>query len=175
MLLYWLGCGMPRLTTIEAEHAAAIAAVADRFGDHQGITQGRVLQWLAQFHDDHIPLALKTLGIVRYYGTHQMRTLSRDLVRMVLEAVGVQMGRVLFVPVGGPGSGSDVLARVLRTLNEYKGIRLKRMADLEDLDPQLFDVVVFVDDFSCTGDQLATWWATVEALVRPKGWRIAFA
>ena len=42
------------------------------------------------------------------------------------------------------------------------------MTDLEKLSPDEVAVIVFVDDFSGTGDQLVVWWETVEQLVLPK-------
>ncbi len=77
--------------------------------------------------------------------------------------------RVVFVAVGDAGSGSNFVARILRELIRDTLHRLMSMLDLSRAEPGTIDAVIFVDDFSGTGETLETWWENVEALVRPIG------
>ena len=160
---------MSRLTRIEAEYSDNITEAVERFGDHEGMTAGRVLKWMGQFPDEHLPLAGKILQIIRYYGAANIRAMARELVRIIWqEFPGVDRSRVIFVPVGSPGSGADILVRIVRHLQEVRGTRIVTMADLEKIDSGSLSGIVFIDDFSGTGDQLAEWWGIVEPIVRPK-------
>ena len=160
---------MPRLTRIEAEYSDHIREAVGRFGDHEGITAGHILKWIGQFADEHLPLAGKVLQTIRYYGAANIRAMARELVYIIWqEFPGVDRSRVIFVPVGSPGSGADIIVRILRQLQEVRGTRIVTMADLERIDPGGVSGIVFIDDFSGTGDQLAEWWGIVEPIVRPK-------
>lgn len=167
---------MSRLTKIEAQHSSEIREASDRFGDHENMTAGRVLNWIAQFADNHLPLAIKVLKNIKYYASSNIRAMTRELIRIVMqEFQGVDQQRIVFVPVGPPGSGSTIMVRVLRDLKEFKGVKVASMADLERLEPEKLSAIVFMDDLSGTGDQLSEWWENVEPLVRPKRVRIVVA
>jgi hypothetical protein len=43
------------------------------------------------------------------------------------------------------------------------------MVDIANAEPGNIDAVVFLDDFSGTGDTLADWWLNVESIVLPLG------
>jgi len=98
--------------------------------------------------------------------------MARQLVDMVYaEFPEVEPVRIVFVPVGEPGSSSTIIARAIRDVRPRP--RVISMADVERLEPGTTSVIVFVDDFSGTGEQLAEWWANVEPLVRPKSTVVA--
>ncbi len=163
---------MPNLTAIEAKYSQDIQDAAQRFGDHEDMSPGRVLKWMGQFVKKHLPLARKVLLGTRYYGSANIRAMTRELVISVLQNFPkIDRQRIVFVPVGRPGSSSAIIARVLRELSrtgETRGISVLLMADLEKIPAGRVSVIVFIDDFSATGDQLIEWWENVEQLVRPK-------
>jgi len=163
---------MSRLTTIEAQYSQEIRTAVEKFGDHEDVSHGQILRWIAQFSDQHLDLASKVLFRIRYYNASQIRVMTRELVRSVLETLDdIDRKKIYFVPVGAPGSSSNIIARVLRDLGKMgstRGIKMAMMTDLEKLKPDEVSAIVFVDDFSGTGDQLRVWWETVEQLVLPK-------
>lgn len=163
---------MLRLTAIEAQYSREIEESADRFGDHEDMSAGRVLKWLGQFSDAHLPLATKVLINTKYYNASNIRAMTRELVISVLQNLrGVDRKQIFFVPVGVLGSSSTIIARVLRELSRTgatSGIKVVWMTDLEKVEPDKVSTIVFVDDFSGTGDQLSEWWVNVEQMIRPK-------
>src|SRR6266513_2760171 len=102
---------MPRLTAIEAEYSQEIGDAASRFGDHEDMSRARVLSWMSQFSDPHLSLASKVLKSVKYYGTANIRAMTRELALMVLHEFGNDPARIVFVPIGYAGSGSGIVAR----------------------------------------------------------------
>lgn len=160
---------MKRLTTIEAAYRTDIDEAASRFGDHEGVDEARVLEWLGQFDDDHLAVAAKILGKIRYYGAAAIRALTRQLVLMVRDEHPTEpLNRIVFVPVGPPGGGAMTVARVLRQLNEARGTRILTMADIESVDADQMSIVVLINDFSGTGTELKEWWYMVEPLIASK-------
>src|SRR5947209_11950041 len=149
---------MSRLTAIEAQYSEEIAEAADRFGDHEDLSPGRILKWMGQFADDHLQLASKVLIKIKYYGSSNIRAMTRELALIVLQNLkGTDRKQIFFVPVGQPGSSSTIIARVLRELSRTgvtRGIKVAWMTDLEKLGPDEVSAIVFVDDFSGTGDKL---------------------
>jgi hypothetical protein len=155
---------------IDAQHTDAVDDALDRFGDHEGVTRGRILRWLSQFADEDVALAVKSLEHVRYYDAARVRAMTRQLVRIVRDEFRrTESRRIVFVPVGDVGSSAGVVARVLSDLREGPRCRVVAMRDLGGLDPKTVSVIVLVDAFSGTGKQLAEWWEVVEPLVRPMG------
>jgi hypothetical protein len=164
---------MSRSTSIGADYSSTIDAAATRFGDHEGMSSSRILEWLVQFDDADLPLAARVLDSIKYVNATNIRALTTRLVELVVTEVGTEAD-VLFVPIGGtPGSGSEIIARALRRITEPIEPRVITMMDLQGggISP---DAIVFVDDFCGTGDSLVEWWATVEPVVRPIGATVVF-
>jgi hypothetical protein len=163
---------MSRLNRINTQYAAVLAAASHRFAGHEDMSRNRILQWLGQFADHHLQLGARVLQWITYYDAQEIRSLARQLLTAAWNAFpGVTHNRIVFVPVGEPGSGSAIIARAMRDVRPRPN--LLSMADLEKLDPADVSVIVFVDDFSGTGTQLFEWWQNVESLVRPKNAEIA--
>jgi hypothetical protein len=160
---------MKRTATIKERFADEVEEASERFGDHEGLDTSRVLRWLANFDDEHLPLAVRVLQGIRYYAASQIRAMARELVTIVMaDFEGLDPKDVYFVHVGGLGSSSGIIMRVVRDLKESKDARIISMVDLEKLPTGEGSVLVFIDDFSGTGEQLKEWWERVEPLVRPK-------
>jgi hypothetical protein len=160
---------MNRKRTIKDDYLDDIESAADRFGDHEGLDGARVLAWMANFDDEHLSLAQKVLGVIRYYSTSRIRAMTRELVNSILQDFeGLEQKDFYFVHVRDVGSSSGIIMRVLRDLPDLKNAKRITMADLEKTQIDNSSVIVFIDDFSGTGDQLTEWWEDVEPLVRPK-------
>ncbi len=161
---------MSRRTMIEAQYLNEVRRAADRFGDHTDMSQGRVFAWLEHFDDNHLALACKVLNQVRYFNGQNIRSMTRVLRDLVLDECGrTRNARVAFVDVGRPGSGSAVVARIMRSFRDGPPVKFLTMLEVATLDPNAFDALVFIDDFSATGDTLTVWWENVESIIRPLG------
>jgi hypothetical protein len=159
---------MTNPATIQANHADEIDEARDRFGDHEDMSTGRVLGWLAQFNEDDVPLGIDIIKAIRYVNGVNIRTMTGQLFDIAAaELQQRDLHHAAFIAVGGAGSGSGIVARALRDRIRGSSHRLITMLEFAKASPGDFDAVVFVDDFSGTGDTLARWWDNVESLVRP--------
>lgn len=166
---------MTRTASIWTKYSGTIEEAASRFGDHEGMSPERVCAWMSQFSDAHLPLAKKLLEQMRYLNATNIRTLSKRLVEMVADEVGLKPETTVFVPMSQtPGGGADLVARALRRVEAPFTPRMATMVDLMK-PPETLETVVFVDDFSGTGDTLVEWWQTVEPIVRPLGAAVVFS
>lgn len=160
---------MTRTTIVHADYGGDIEDAVDRFGDHEDMTEGRVLKWLLQFDDEDLALASKVLQAITYVNAINIRKMTSTLLHMVLERMTAEgLVRAAFVAVASAASGSGNVARALRDALRGSGHVLISMLDLAQAGNDDFDAVVFVDDFSGTGETLSEWWENVESVVRPK-------
>ncbi len=160
---------MPRRAKIRARFSADIRKTSKRFRDHETMTSNKVLRWMMQFEDGDLDLAVKILHNIRYYSGKDIRKMMRNLVTLVYRSLhGVRKDRICFIPVGRPGGGGSILARALGDTPGVRRSQIKYMAELEALPAGDVGGIVFLDDFSGTGEALSEWWTNVEMLVRPK-------
>ena len=159
---------MSRTTTIRNSYSQAVESALDRFGDHEGMNEARVMRWMEQFPDDALPIAAKVLERVRYFTGLNLRAMTKTLFAMTVdELMSAGHRKVAFVAVGEAGSGSGVVVRVLRELIKGTPHKLLSMLHVSQLKPGDIDAIVFVDDFSGTGRTLQQWWGNIESLVLP--------
>ena len=160
---------MRRQAKIETQYRSQVGQAARRFRDHEDMNAGIVSRWLSCFADEDLELGVKILENIQYYPGRQIRQMANSLVSMVYRNLGnLAKGKIYFVPVGGLGGGSAVLARALHDNTAIPKGRIKHMIEIEPIPPDDIQAIVFVDDFSGTGDTLLKWWLTVEPLVLPK-------
>jgi len=159
---------MRRTTRIHLEYSDEVAQAVDEFGDHEGIREARVLRWLEQFADDDLPLAIDLIRSVKYFGAANIRSMTKQLFRMTTDEL-VERGyrSAVFVAAGRSGSGAAPVVRVLRELVRHTPHRVVDMLHVAKIAPGEVDAIVFLEDFSGTGDTLVDWWANVESIVRP--------
>lgn len=156
-----------RTDAIQINYGSQISRAAQDFGDHEGMGTPKITRWIAQFHDGDIPLAVKILEEIKYYSIENIRAMVHNLVGLVHQYFReISQSKIFFIPIGETYEGSSVIARALR--EEINETRIKHMSDLERLDPEAYDALVFVEDFSGTGETLEKWWDNVEPLVRPR-------
>jgi hypothetical protein len=159
---------MQRKTLIHAEYSDEVEEAIERFGDHEAMSQARLLRWLDQFSDEAMPLAIEVVKAVRYYGTANIRAMTKQLFQMITaEFASKGLTSAVFVAVGGSGSGSATVIRVLRELVRGTPHKVVTMLDVAQIQPGSLDAIAFIDDFSGTGNTLVSWWETVEPTVRP--------
>jgi hypothetical protein len=160
---------MKRTTKIGIDYHADVEQALERFGDHEDMNEPRIVRWLAQFPDEELPLAAQVIRYVKYYNARNLRSMTKQLFEIAVDEFRAKgYKRSAFVAVGDPGSGSGVVARVLKELVRGRHQqRVLSMVDITQLKPTDVEAIVFIDDFSGTGQTLETWWENVEPLVRP--------
>jgi hypothetical protein len=161
---------MERITRIQIDHGEDINQAVRTWADHENMNEARLIRWLEQFSDAHLPLAIRLIRNVIYYGAANIRGMTRELFTMAVADLTAQgLTRIAFVPVGEAGSGSATVARLLREFTRGTPHRVLSMFSLSRAAPGAFEAIVFVDDFSGSGKTLTDWWETVEPTVRPIG------
>jgi hypothetical protein len=140
------------------------------------MSRSKVLQWIEQFDDADLECGVKVLANIKYYSAPQIRQMLRTLVRLAYQRLGgIPRNRIYFVPVGRAGGGANIVARALEDVPGVSRNQIKHMLELDKLQPDDVGGIVFLDDFSGTGNTLVTWWETVEMMIRPKNARFVVA
>ena len=160
----------PDLTTFCAEHEDDIEELAQRFSDYQplsGMSQHHIAGWLSQFSRQHWSLALELANIVQYYGTRALNGAVRalkDNIEQQIKTEGVLHNRVFYVPGGRTAESGQGIAQLYRNVNRLRR-RRSQFVDLLELQERLFKLenamVVFLDDFIGTGQQMSNYWRDV--------------
>jgi hypothetical protein len=145
--------------------------------DHHLVTRPRILRWINQFDEKSITIPDKILSELRYYSSSNLTRMTNELVDTVLATIDCDPNDLYFVPIGDAGSGSQSIARILRNntlinrnniLNLYT-LHATRQSDVVNKN------IVFVDDFSGTGNTFKEWWDRIEPLILPLDANIGFA
>ena len=153
---------------IEITYSDLIDETAEKFGSHDGVTRGRISKWLQQFEADAQQVAAKLLKEILYFTSTNIRSMVKDLVHMAFEEFpDIPKSRVFYVPIGGAGSGSHMLARLIKGMAEISNRNVVDLIDLGRIDPQNIELIIFIDDFSGTGNTIKEWWQRIEPLVLP--------
>jgi hypothetical protein len=161
---------MRRQTKIKKVHGNRIDQAAHRFRDHEGMSSDHVLDWVSRFDDADVDLAIKILERTRYYSGAVIRGMVVDLVRLIHRHLhGVRRDRIYYVPVGHAGGGAAIIARALVQVPGVLQERVKLMVELEAIPKAEIGAIVFIDDFSGSGQTLSDWWTNVEMMIRPLG------
>lgn len=167
---------MTRQADIRTRFHPVINNAAGRFHDHESMSRTRILQWIEQFDDVDLECGIKVLQNIKYYSAPQIRQMLRTLVRLAYQSLrGIPRNKIYFVPVGRAGGGANIVARALEDVPGVNRNRIKHMLELDKLQSRDVGGIVFLDDFSGTGQTLVTWWETVEMMVRPKNARFVVA
>jgi len=156
---------------VETTYDRDIEAFVQDCGDHEYIRRPRVLRWLKQFGDDEAPLAMKVLKNIRYFGASNLLVMSNKLVDMVANTYPhTKSSAVFYVPVGGPGTGSHIVARHLRINPNVPNANVVDLLALyRESKRRKVEVVVFLEDFSGTGNTIQEWWSVNAPIVLPIG------
>ena len=75
---------------IETRFDKELEAFTQDCGDHDYVKRGRLIRWLSQFGEDKIPLAIKVLKNIRYFGASNLMSMSQELVNMVIDHVSTR-------------------------------------------------------------------------------------
>lgn len=163
-----MSLGNSKRNEVEVSYAEVIDRAVEDFGDHTGLTRPGIIRWLAQFPAVARNTAAKALREVKYHTSSNLRTMARELSKMIYaDYQSIDADHIFFVPIGGPGSGSQIVARHLKDLVPKR--QLIDIIDLANLNPENAEVIVFIDDFSGTGGVIKEWWEKIEPVVLPVG------
>lgn len=157
--------------TSNAEHNDAVRHAAQNFADHERMNEAHILRWVNQFDIMDHELAVKILDKIKYFGASRIRGMTLQLVDIALQYLAnARTSSIFFVAVGEDYEGSRVVVRALRDIKRQTNgdWQIRTMTDLVGLKADDVDAIVFVDDFSGTGNKLCNWWRLVEAIVLPK-------
>jgi len=130
------------------------------------ITEQRIDRWLDQFAETDLELAAKTLDSVHFVANEQIAIGFRSSLRQIPGWHPDELqrkGKWRFVPFSiSAGESADSMLHRFRVANQLTNKKYSNLfiykSDLpkENLGPD--DTVVFVDDFSGTGDQACQAW-----------------
>jgi|GEM_PF-1090420 len=148
----------------------------DRFGSYRaGVINVIIDSWLNQFETEDRDLAARVLDVVEYYSQSQIAAAYRDSLAL-LPGWSIdpsrRTGNWRFCPMSrSAGESGDAMLHSFRIANRLTGApHNKLFVGLSDLfrmpllpvgDPDHLggnDTVVFLDDFSGTGDQVCKTW-----------------
>lgn len=165
----------PRGANIDAGRMTSWAS--EFAGYRYSVTERRIERWLDQFGDDHRNLAARVLDCVDYIPYERITAAFRSLLESLpgwSRDESSRQGKWRFVAFSASaGESGDSMLHHFRIAN---GLATKRydelfvhMRDLLGENLGHGDSVVFVDDFSGTGNQVCDTWATEVAELLPEG------
>lgn len=160
---------------IDVQYDEILTRVCADCGDHGGFRRAKVLRWVRQFEREHA-VAAKVLSSLHYYSADNIHALVKQLVRIIYrQAHPLRKCDIVFVPVGGAGSGAQLVARFLKTMNEVPKGQVLDLMDLHRAHEKgkTSGLVVAMEDFSGTGNTVKDWWAMNECIVRPASKSVA--
>jgi hypothetical protein len=152
-------------------------------GDFTGyritVTEARIDRWLEQFARRDRDLAARLLDCVEFFTHEQMCTLMAQILSTLPgwnREQALRKGKWRFVAYSGSaGESGDTMLQLFRRANDLTSKKMHELfiyrseLPLENLGPE--DTVVFIDDFSGTGQQVCDAWPMIQELL-PGGPRI---
>ncbi|MEI8174111.1 MAG: hypothetical protein WCH07_11610 [Deltaproteobacteria bacterium] len=161
---------------LETRFDKELEAFTQDFGDHDYVKRGRLIRWLSQFGEDKIPLAIKLLKNIRYFGASNLMSMSQELVKMVINNFPhIKASGIFYTPIGGPGSGAQMIARHLKSNADVPNDNIVDLLTLyRESKKRKIDLIVFLEDFSGTGHTIEEWWNTNAPIILPIGSDVLF-
>ena len=146
--------------------------VKDFAGYRQPPTKDALNKWLARFDPEHLEIAHKVLDAVVVVSEREIHEGYRDGLTSLpgwSKSAAARTGRWFFVGAGGAGESGLAMLRMFREANGLTSANwqdyFKSPRELPRLALTAYDHVVFVDDFAGTGQQMVTYWPTMQELV----------
>jgi len=99
--------------------------------------------------------------------------MTKQLINMVNQTFSIERKNIYYIPIGDVGSGAQLVARHLRAGND---VPQKNVVDLLTLTrihhARTVELIVFIEDFSGTGQTIEDWWRINEPIILPIGAKI---
>jgi hypothetical protein len=150
-----------------ADNEDVIEELVQTFSDYMplsGVSQSRIVNWLGQFRPEHTALALQVAKSIQYYGSHSVDGNLRALGKAILWHIrheAIPFNGVFYVPVGSVAESGQDIARRYRNVNGMQR-RKDQFVHIRELPEKLFEhqrtMVVFLDDFVGTGNEVCGFW-----------------
>ncbi len=167
---------VPKARGVPVDAARMRDWLDDFTGYRVNVNEGRIDRWLRQFHNGHRDVAARVLDAVEFITNEQIAEAYRQLLRSLpgwhLNAAR-RRGIWRFVPFSfSAGESGDSMLHMFRVANALQHRRYDELfIHIRDLPGEGLgedDTVVFVDDFSGTGDQAVRNWNEALAELLPK-------
>jgi hypothetical protein len=150
--------------------------VTDFAGYRLPVTDGRIERWLNQFAQPDQDLAARVLDCVDFISRTQMIAIFRTFLDTCVGwniDEGRRRGKWFFVAFSASaGESGDEMLHLFRLANRLNGRQFNRLfkhkSELFRENPGPNDTIVFIDDFSGTGNQICTYWPEMQELL-PEG------
>jgi hypothetical protein len=133
--------------------------------------EAAVRSWIASFRVGDRDVAARILDCVEVVSEPEIHDGYRIALRGLpgwSADVTARQGRWFFLGFGGPSESGQVMLRMFREANRLTGAANNSLfCNLSDLPSKMLtaeDNVVFVDDFSGTGNQVVRMWPTIQEL-----------
>jgi len=163
------------------DHAEEISLLTLEFSGYnlRTIDDTAIRNWLTQFRDDHLNVAVKLLHHVDYYDGPRVLGEQKKLHQQLLILNATEKRRILFCPFGQAGKSSGVLLHQFKLANEFSGAQWnKRFVYQTELSKPIYSerddlLFAFIDDFVGTGDQITGKdktqddWSKIDGLIHP--------
>ena len=154
---------------IEIKFDNLIERIINDFSDHENIKRPRIIRWISQFPEKNRYLCEKIIDSIKYYSASNIQKMVSELVQIIInENEKVSKKEIFFVPIGSAGSASQLIARHLKSIS---GVANSNIVNLFELLKIVKDkpksILVFIDDFSGTGNTIKDWWYNIEPLILP--------
>jgi len=155
---------LPRGSSIDGNRVADWLNVFE--GYRTSVTEGGIQRWIDQFAREDRDMAARLLDSVEFINTQRIRTAFRELLNS-FEGWHIdpakRKGEWRFVPFSAsPGTSADSMIHVFRQANGLSSNKFNSLFKYKsDLLRETFsqnDTIVFVDDFSATGNQACESW-----------------
>jgi len=144
-------------------------------GYREGLSQGSIDRWIDQFDKKDKDIAARLLDSVDFINNLQIRSAFRNILNS-LEGWNIdenlRRGKWRFVPFSGTsGSSADSMIHIFRQIN---GLARNKFNSLfvykSDLLTETYtagDTILFIDDFSATGNQACESWKAFFSEIMP--------
>lgn len=146
--------------------------VKDFAGYRQPPTKDTLNKWLGRFDPEHLAIAHKVLDAVVVVSEREIHQGYRDGLTSLpgwSKSAATRTGRWYFVGAGGAGESGLAMLRMFREANGLTSANwqdyFRSPRELPRLGLTAYDNVVFVDDFAGTGQQMVSYWPTMQELV----------
>lgn len=148
----------------------------DFSGYRVNVNEGRIDRWINQFQDEHRDVAARVLDVVDFITNEQIAEAYRQALGGLPGwhmSQARRRGRWRFVPFSfSAGESGDSMLHMFRVANALQNKRYDdlfiHIRDLPGAGLGEEDTVVFVDDFSGTGDQAVRNWNDALAELLPE-------
>lgn len=145
-------------------HLTFTSDLIDTFGKH------KVQQWIDQFNNDKDKdTASKIFSKIQYYDSEAVKNFCKlSFIEWQIKQK-TEINKTLFIPLGSSGKSGQMIGYLFRTANSIPESKIKNQEAVTRNDISNYDQIVFLDDFTGTGNQFLNN-STVKFVIRNRSW-----